>query len=461
MNSYHPKFDDNSVLQKQKLRSMSHKVLMFGWEFPPYNSGGLGVACLGLTKALVTAGVEVSFVLPRKMDLAYNYMRFIYADTSLTINKENYQKYQFLLGAYNGFDLQSWENISLHQIKKDLNTDGFSQDIYAEVMRYTLMSEEIIKKEYFDSIHCHDWLTIQPGILAKQYTGKPLFFHIHATEFDRTGGHVNQLIYDIERKGMNIADKVITVSNFTKKTIEKHYGISPEKIEVVHNGIDYYLEKTEAKDNELIDNLRKLKKLGRQIVLYTGRLTFQKGLEYFLQAIKLVSNNLPSCHSELIEQSNGKSSHLLQPLFVIAGSGDMQEKLLDMTAQLGLSDKVIFAGFVRDERLKSLYAEADLFVMPSISEPFGLVALEAMVHNTPVILSKNSGVQELLSHALKVDFWDTHQMAHLILTVLQNPALAKTLTDYGHNEVQNLSWDQSASKILGLYQKHNVNLTSI
>jgi glycogen synthase len=414
---------------------MPHKVLMFGWEFPPYNSGGLGVACLGLTKALVESGVDVHFVLPRKMDLRYDYMKFLFADTSFTINQENYERYLYLLGAYNGFNAHSWEAKNLQEIQADLQTNGLGGDIYSEVMRYAWLSKNIIENEEFDSIHSHDWLTIEPGILAKRMTGKPLFFHVHATEVDRTGGHVNQMIYDIERKGIHLADKVIAVSNFTKKTIIEHYGVASEKVEVVHNGIEYYLEKNEAKDNELINNLQQLKKLGRQIVLFTGRLTFQKGVDYLLQAAKRVVEHQPNT------------------LFVIAGSGDMEQKLLELSAGLGLSDKVIFAGFVRGEKLKSLYACADLFVMPSVSEPFGLVALEAMVHETPVIVSKNSGVQEVLSHALKVNFWDVGEVSELILATLKNPALHQTLTDYGHEEVKYLSWDRAAESLRQFYEQ--------
>lgn len=411
---------------------MSNTVLMFGWEFPPYNSGGLGIACLGLTQSLVREGVQVKFVLPRKVDFSYDYMQFLFADTTTVITREVFEYLQHVINPYS---ILSSRECHLQELATDMHLGEISGDIYAQVLKYALLSQHIITHEDFDIIHCHDWLTIEAGLLAKRMTGKPLVFHIHATEFDRTGGNVNQVIYDIERKGMHAADNIIAVSNFTKSTMVNHYGIAPEKVEIVHNGIDYYIEKNGAKDTELISNLEKLKALGRKIILFTGRFTMQKGAEYFLQAAKRVC-----AYDENI-------------LFVMAGSGDMEQHLLYLTASLGLSNRVVFPGFVRDEKLKSLYACADLFVMPSVNEPFGLVALEAMVHETPVILSKRAGVTEILRNALTVDFWDVEEMAHLILSVLHHEALHRTLRDFGHDEVKEITWQRAAQKVHHIYRQ--------
>jgi glycosyltransferase involved in cell wall biosynthesis len=409
---------------------MSQKVLMFGWEFPPYNSGGLGVACLGLTQALVEKGVDVTFVLPKKFELQYDHLKFVFADTKTVITKENYKYYKQLLNAYSTTFV---EDEYIRSIVTDLHNPVESGDIYSEVIKYAILSEEIIKNTNFDLIHCHDWLTIESGILAKKITGKPLIFHIHATEIDRTGGFVNQVIYDIEKKGMEIADKVVAVSQFTKDIIIKHYGISPDKIEVVHNGIDYYLQKSGQRDQELIDNLNQLKNLGTKFVTFIGRLTFQKGVEYLLEAAKIVSE-----HNSDIK-------------FLIAGSGDLEQSLIQKTAQLGLSSKVIFPGFLRDEKLKALYEVSDLLVMPSVNEPFGLVALEALSHQTPVILSKSSGVAEVITNSLKVDFWDTDQMANLILSTIAHQTLHTALTNSGHLEVQQINWHKAAQKFINIY----------
>ncbi len=403
---------------------------MFGWEFPPYNSGGLGIACLGLTRSLIKSGADVVFVLPKRFLLEYEHLKFVFADTKQEINKENFQEFLTLFGAYSNLFFEGhFETIS----KKD-RPFSLSSDLYEEVLNYAVLSEKIAREEEYNLIHCHDWLTIKAGLVAKNISGKPLIFHVHATEMDRTGGNPNELIYKIEKEGMQKADKVIAVSEFTKKVIVKEYQINEQKVEVVHNGIDYHQEKNKLGDEELIETLNYLKTHNRQLVTYIGRFTFQKGVDYFLKAAQRVSENNP------------------RAVFLLAGSGDMENRLLELTASLGLTDRVIFTGFLRDEKLKSLYQASDLFIMPSIAEPFGLVALEALTHETPVILSRNSGVSEVLSHSLKVDFWDTEEMAHQILSVLEHETLIDTLKNFGHQEVQGISWEEAAKKIIKLYQ---------
>ncbi len=410
---------------------MAQKVLMFGWEFPPYNSGGLGVACLGLTKSLVNSGVDVSFVLPYKFNLSYDYMKFIYANKT-EIDLESYNRYKELFNPY-----QILHKINYNpDFNENLELEFLNKDIYHQVINYASQVPKIIYKKDFDIIHCHDWLTIPAGLIAKEITNKPLIVHIHATEMDRTGGHPDQNIYEIERLGMQTADKVIAVSKFTKEIITKDYNIDPVKIEIVHNGIDYYNEKSSDKDEELIQNIQTLKNIGKKIVIFSGRLTMQKGIEYFLQAAKIASQYNPNL------------------LFLVVGSGDIENRLINLTANLGLSNKVIFTGFVRERKLKSIYHIADLLVMPSIAEPFGLVALEAISHETPVILSKNSGVREVVSHSLQVDFWDTHMIAEMILAVFCYPTLEFQLREYSHQEVKNITWESAAQKCKNLYQNY-------
>lgn len=417
--------------------AQNSKILMFGWEFPPYNSGGLGVACLGLTNSLIKAGVEVTFVLPKKFEFDYPHINFAFADTTTTITKENFAQWRAFLNPYSTLERHILES---HEIQKILETQDSnpSEDIYTAVLRYEIQSQKIIQKEIenggFDVIHCHDWLTIKSGLLAKKMTGKKLVFHVHATEWDRTGGFVNQLIYDIEKDGIEQADMVVAVSEFTRQTLIKEYGADPAKVVVVHNGIDYYQESTSKKDFELVQNLEGMKKMGYNFVTFIGRLTMQKGAEYFLRAAQKCVKYKPNTK------------------FIIAGSGDMEEYLMQETARLGLSLNVIFPGFLREEKLRALYHVSDIFVMPSPSEPFGLVALEAMVHETPVIISKNSGVSEVLSHALKVDFWDTDEMAHLILSLLHHDQLHHQLKHYGKDEIKNISWEKAVEKLVKVYE---------
>jgi glycosyltransferase involved in cell wall biosynthesis len=416
--------------------AQTSKVLMFGWEFPPYNSGGLGVACLGLTNSLIQAGVDVTFVLPKKFEFDYPHIKFAFADTTVTITKENFAKWKTFLNPYSVLQRHLLETYEIQKIleTQDLNPN---EDIYTAVLAYQIHSQKIIQEEIenggFDVIHCHDWLTIKPGLLAKKMTGKKLIFHVHATEWDRTGGSVNQLIYDIEKDGIEKADIVIAVSEFTRQTLIKEYGADPDKVKVVHNGIDYYKESTGKKDLELVQNLQQIKKMGYSFVTFIGRLTMQKGAEYFLRSAQKCIQYKPNIK------------------FIVAGSGDMEEYLMQETARLGLSLNVIFPGFLREEKLRALYHVSDIFVMPSPSEPFGLVALEAMVHETPVIISKNSGVSEVLSHALKVDFWDTDEMAHLILSLLHHDQLHHQLKYYGKDEIKNISWQKAVEKLLRVY----------
>jgi glycosyltransferase involved in cell wall biosynthesis len=268
-------------------------------------------------------------------------------------------------------------------------------------------------------------MTYRAGINAKKISHKPLVVHVHATEFDRTGGHPDQRVYNIERQGMHAADCIIAVSNFTKGLIVEHYGIPPEKVRVVHNAIDL-----EDRQDVFVR-----KNSWEKIVLFLGRITVQKGPDYFLYAAKRVLEQEPDVR------------------FVFAGSGDMESFIIEKAAELGIADRVLFTGFLQGEDIVRAYKMADLFVMPSISEPFGLTPLEAMSHGTPVIISKQSGVSEVLKHALKADFWDIDRMADMMLSVLRHDVLKKELSGNGLAELQKFSWSEAAQKCVSVYNE--------
>lgn len=402
---------------------MSIKVLMFGWEFPPHNSGGLGVACLGLSQAMAKEGIEVVFVLPKKLDVLAKNIRLVFADQ---VSKIKFHIINSLLSPYLTTEKYCWH-------KFFCNSDIYGSNLFEEVKRYGIRAREVAEQETFDIIHAHDWLSFLAGLEAKRVSGKPLVVHVHATEFDRTGGQgVNQFVYEIEKEGLQNADAIIAVSNFTKQILVDHYQINPEKITVVHNGIE------ENKASDFIASSQKLsafKAAGYKIILFVGRLTLQKGPDYFLTMAKKVLQYHP------------------KTLFVISGSGDMERQMIQMAAQLGIGDKVLFTGFLRDEELKQIYASADLFVMPSVSEPFGLAALEALTAGTPVLLSKQSGVSEVITNALKVDFWDTDEMVNQILAVINHQALQNCLQENGQAEVKKVSWKNAVDKCLNVYKR--------
>jgi len=400
---------------------MKTKVLMFGWELPPYNSGGLGVACLGLLRAMLKKGLAVTFVLPRRKDISFDQTKILFADEI----KVKFKTVDSLLFPY--------ATVSSYKEHTSVHKTPYAMNLMDEVRRYAKAAEKIAKSESFDIIHVHDWLSFPAGIAAKQVSGKSMVAHIHSTEYDRTGGNINQEIADIEKEGLEKADLVIAVSGFTKDAIIEKYGIDPAKIRVVHNGIDAEDYNTSDLDES---NLEHMKDSGYKIVLYVGRITIQKGVDYLLKAAKQVLKYNPKVY------------------FVIAGSGDMERQIIEQAAELGISDKVLFAGFLRGEELIKLYRIVDLFVMPSVSEPFGLTALEAVINDTPVLISKQSGVSEVLTHALKVDFWDTEEMANKILAVLLYDSLTLTLKDNAMSEVKKQDWQSVANKVTDIYTKH-------
>jgi len=309
-------------------------------------------------------------------------------------------------------------------LKSGTGTPDYSGDLLAQSEAYARFVVESCRDRDFDVIHAHDWLTYPAGIALARVTGKPLVVHVHSTEFDRSGEHVNQAVYNIERRGMHAAVRVITVSMLTKNICANRYSVNPTKCEVVYNGVDL--------DPKMVG----ISTIGRRdkIVLYFGRITMQKGPEYFVHAAKRVLEKMDDVK------------------FVVAGSGDQAQSMIQLAAELGIGHKVLFTGFLRGKDIPRVFNMADLYVMPSVSEPFGIAPLEALGHRVPVLISRQSGVSEVLVNALKVDFWDVEDMANKIVAVLRYPPLQRTLTDHGFDEVRGITWDGAAKKCVSVYQ---------
>ncbi len=422
------------------------KVLMFGWEFPPHITGGLGTACFGLTKGLTKHGTEVIFVVPKAYgDENQEAVKLVNAsDISIDYEDKTYKEYWNRITYMEiGSNLipyvgpEEFKNIveknKLNSIeeKKSILSETFTfsgkygKDLMDEVSRYALISSAVAAKSNFDVIHAHDWLTYPAGIAAKSVSNKPLVVHMHATEFDRSGENINQSVYDIERKGMEEADKVITVSNLTRQIVIEKYGIDPSKIVTVYNAVEPLNKKSSSINNKAVEE---------NIVSFVGRITFQKGPEYFIEAAKKI----------LDVDKNVR--------FVMAGSGDMLNRMISRVAQLRIAKNFHFAGFLKGDDVDKMFSMSDVFVMPSVSEPFGIVPLEAMRSNVPVVISKQSGVSEILIHALKVDFWDIDALADSIYGLLHYNALSKVFKKFGKDEVDNLKWENAAIKVNDVYK---------
>lgn len=403
--------------------SLIMRVLTFGWDFPPMKNGGLGVACFGLTRELVGKGVEVVFVLPKRQD-TIGEPRFIFADKE---EKVRVRPVESSLVPYQSTDS------CVESVEYDAVT-GVAQPrrrtILEEVHRFAHQASIIAREEEFDLIHAHDWTSYLAGVAAKQATGKPLMLHVHATAFDQAASaNVDPAMYQVESEGFAAADIIVTVSEFTKRIVVERYGVDPQKVAVVHNGCDTYEPVRHP------ETLSELKAQGKKIVLYHGRITIQKGVDYFIRAARRVVDVDPNV------------------VFVVSGWGDMTNQIIEQVGRERLSGNVIFAGALWDDDRDRMYQSADLVVMPSVSEPFGLVPLEAIQHGTPSLISKQSGVAEILTHALKVDFWDTDEMANQILATLRYGALRQQLKTHGREEINRMSWRDAAEKVAQLYQR--------
>jgi glycogen(starch) synthase len=424
------------------------RVFMLGWEFPPFISGGLGTACYGLTRALDQLGAKVTFVLPKAVESEYTtHVRLLSpasrkgeggrAMAEAELRNVSFRSILSPLQAYATPKTYDEKIAGILRLRREtmglVNGSAhlrggadYAGDLYREVHRYARMAVDLAANEDFDVIHAHDWMTYPAGAAIAALSGKPLIVHVHSTEFDRSGEHVNQMVYDIERMGMERASKVITVSQYTRGIVISRYGIPGDKVEVVYNGVErnggWTLAETTIKREE-------------KIVLFLGRITMQKGPEYFLHAAKRV----------LDVMDNVK--------FVMAGAGDLMYHSIELAARLGIGHKVLFTGFLRGDDVGRIYQLADLYVMPSVSEPFGIAPLEALDNDVPVIISKQSGVSEVLRHALKVDFWDINEMANKIVAVLKYPPLQMTLRNHGNFEVRKLRWRDAARNCLRIYQE--------
>ncbi len=424
------------------------RVLMFGWEFPPHISGGLGTASFGLTKGMATLDdLEVIFVVPKAWgDEDQSVVRLIGANKVPVAFKQIFykgtrrpiEKIEISSKIIPYIDPEDFwrlvrSEVSGHRLFIQTNTGGmvdfsgrYDRNLLDEIYKYSIIASVIAEENDFDIIHAHDWLTYPAGIAAMEVSGKPLVIHVHATDFDRSGGNVNPDVYRIEKSGMDAASKIITVSNLTRDVVINKYNIHPDKVETVYNAVEPV-----NISNDIVVN----KGFDEKVVTFLGRITLQKGPEYFIEA----------AYKVLKAMNNVR--------FVMAGSGDMMDRMMRRAASLRITDRFHFTGFLRGRDVFTMLAMSDVYIMPSVSEPFGISPLEAMQSNVPVIISKQSGVSEVLTHAVKTDFWDIDAMADAIYGILNYPALASMFVKNGKEEVIRLKWDNSARHVKDIYER--------
>ncbi|MBQ5830990.1 MAG: glycosyltransferase [Alistipes sp.] len=427
---------------------------MFGWEFPPHIAGGLGTEFYGMTRGLARNDVEVIFVMPRasgdederfvnvvnasdiearycdsKIEGADDIMRkisFIHIDSNMVpyISPEEFETYR---EGYERTGRKFWEKEGDSWTQRYTFSGKYGANLMEEVARYAVVAAEVARQleGQFDVIHAHDWLTYFAGIAAKRVSGKPLVVHMHATSFDRSSSdNIDTRVYAIEKAGMAAADRVIAVSNLTRNIVIEKYGIPAERVVTVHNAVRFA-----EKDNEMPE-----RGVTDKIVTFLGRITFQKGPDYFVEAAAKVLKRVPNVR------------------FVMAGSGDMMNHVIRRVARLGIADRFHFTGFLKGDDVHKMFQLSDVYIMPSVSEPFGISPLEAMRANVPSIISKQSGVAEVLDYAVKVDYWDVDAMADAIYGFVKYPALAKMFSEKGLEEVTGLKWNNAAAKIKTVYE---------
>ena len=431
------------------------RVLMFGWEFPPHIAGGLGTACYGMTRGLARNDVEVIFVMPRASgdederfvkvinasDIEARYssgstvegaddivrkISFIHIDSNMVpyISPEEWDTYR---EEYERTGRKIWEREGDSWTQRYTFSGKYGANLMEEVARYAVVAAEVARQleGQFDVIHAHDWLTYFAGIAAKRVSGKPLVVHMHATSFDRSSSdNIDTRVYEIERAGMAAADRVIAVSNLTRNIVIEKYNIPAERVVTVHNAVRFVNNDVEVPERGVED----------KIVTFLGRITFQKGPDYFVEAAAKVLKRVPNVR------------------FVMAGSGDMMKHVIRRVARLGIADRIHFTGFLKGDDVHKMFQLSDVYIMPSVSEPFGISPLEAMRANVPVIISKQSGVAEVLDYAVKVDYWDVDAMADAIYGFVKYPALAKMFSTKGLEEVTGLKWNNAAAKVKAVYE---------
>mgnify|MGYP003445017424 FL=1 len=411
---------------------------MFGWEFPPHILGGLGTASYGLTKGMYDNGdMDITFVIPKPWgDEERSFARIVGANcVPVAWRDVSYDYVQSRIG--NVMDPQLYFDLRDH-IYADFNYMGtndlgciefsgrYPDNLLEEINNYSIMAGVIARTVDFDVIHSHDWLTYPAGIHAKQVTGKPLVIHVHATDFDRSRGNVNPTVFAIEKDGMNNADHIITVSNLTRQTVIEKYGINPDKVTTVHNAVEPLSEEIRS---------IKMQKGKDKVVTFLGRITMQKGPEYFVEAASRV----------LAKTHNVR--------FVMAGSGDMMEKMIRLAADRDIADRFHFTGFLKGRQVYEMLAASDVYIMPSVSEPFGISPLEAMQMGVPSIISKQSGCAEILENVIKVDYWDINALADSIYAIIKYPALYNHLRDKGLAEIDTIQWKKAGAKVIDIYHK--------
>ena len=396
------------------------RILMLGWELPPHNSGGLGVACYQMSKALAAHGVAIDFVVPYSAEHPnIDYMNIL-AATPLPPGYHD-------LGAYDHGSVEERE-----QAEHDYGIGAMR----AVQRRYGKYVRQLVKDNPPDAIHAHDWLTMEAGVIAKQYCDAPLIVHVHATEFDRSGELAgNPLVHEIEQMGLMMADRIVAVSQITKDIIVQNYHIPPEKVEVVYNAIDLADLPPHEYDQSTYRYLEDLKQDGYTVIGTIGRLTVQKGLTYFVRAAARAL------------------SRYEKMAFVLSGNGEQRDELMALAASLGISDKLIFTGFVRGKQWRDTYHAIDVFVMSSVSEPFGLTALEAAHHDTALLISRQSGVGEVLNNIMRFDYWDVDLLASQIVDIAKSPELQQALKQGSKDEYTNISWGDAANQMIRLYKE--------
>ena len=423
---------------------------MFGWEFPPHIAGGLGTACYGMTRGLARNGVEVVFVMPRAYgDEDQRFVRVVNASDVETIGTRDHEFSEELLekvsfihidsnmlpyispeeyAAYHDEFVRSGRTHEWTDVWKQRYTFSgkYGANLMEEVARYAMVAAQVAKdlEGQFDVIHAHDWLTYFAGIAAKRVSGKPLVVHMHATEFDRSGENINRRVYAIEKAGMQAADRVIAVSELTRRILIGKYGIPAEKVVTVHNAVRFGESEDAVPERAVKD----------KVVTFLGRITYQKGPDYFVEAAAKVLQRVPDVR------------------FVMAGSGDLMNHVVRRVAQLGIADRFHFTGFLKGGEVQRMFRLSDVYVMPSVSEPFGISPLEAMRSGVPVIISRQSGVAEVLDYAIKVNYWDVDALADAIYGLLTYPALGRMFASKGLEEVTGLKWTNAAAKIKTVYE---------
>ena len=423
---------------------------MFGWEFPPHIAGGLGTACYGMTRGLARNGVEVVFVMPRAYgDEDQRFVRVVNASDVETIGTRDHEFSEELLekvsfihidsnmlpyispeeyAAYHDEFVRSGRTHEWTDVWKQRYTFSgkYGANLMEEVARYAMVAAQVAKdlEGQSDVIHAHDWLTYFAGIAAKRVSGKPLVVHMHATEFDRSGENINRRVYAIEKAGMQAADRVIAVSELTRRIVIGKYGIPAEKVVTVHNAVRFGESEEAAPERAVKD----------KVVTFLGRITYQKGPDYFVEAAAKVLQRVSDVR------------------FVMAGSGDLMNHVVRRVAQLGIADRFHFTGFLKGGEVQRMFRLSDVYVMPSVSEPFGISPLEAMRSGVPVIISRQSGVAEVLDYAIKVNYWDVDALADAIYGLLTYPALGRMFASKGLEEVTGLKWTNAAAKIKTVYE---------